>query len=95
MHSDLIGKIEKARQYAQEPDRIQIERLQIRFQGDNRDHIITLDEDGWHCTCSFFKTWGTCQHVMAMQKIFDQMLSDDARQPELAISMTNGSTAHR
>lgn len=74
MHSDLIGKIEKARQYAYEPERIVIEELHARFHGSNNDHIITLTEDHWTCDCRTFDTWGTCAHIMALQKILYPML---------------------
>jgi len=88
MHSDLIGKIEKARHYAQEPERVQIDELKATFHGGNRDHILTLKEGHWNCDCSFFQSWGTCQHVMAMQKMLEPMLSPAARQAELAIDMS-------
>lgn len=94
MHSDLIGKIEKARHYAQEPERVQIEELKATFHGGNSDHMVTIVDGHWRCECSFFRTWGTCQHVMAMQKMLEPMLSPEARQPELSIDIqTNGVTA--
>lgn len=80
MHSDLIGKIEKARRYAQEPERIALGELKATFHGGNNDHIITLTKDQWSCDCEFFRVWQTCAHVMAFQKLFNPMLSDEARQ---------------
>ena len=80
MHSDMIGKIAKARQYAQEPERIQLGNLTAQFHGGNNDHTITLEHDHWSCDCSFFRTWQTCAHVMAFQKIFDPMLPEEARE---------------
>lgn len=80
MHSDLIGKIEKARRYAQEPERIVLDGLNARFHGGNNDHQITLTEGRWSCDCDFFRLRHTCAHVMAFQKIFDQMLTAEARQ---------------
>jgi hypothetical protein len=85
MQSDLIGKIEKARRYAQEPERIKFTELKAHFHGGNSEHEIVLRDDHWHCTCSFFQSWGTCAHVMAMQRILEPMLSDEARQAELAL----------
>jgi hypothetical protein len=79
MHSDLIGKIEKARRYAQEPERIALDDLKARFRGGNNDHTITLSDNHWSCDCSFFRMWQTCAHVMAFQKIFNPMLSPEAR----------------
>jgi hypothetical protein len=92
MHSDLIGKIEKARRYAEEPERIKFDELQATFHGGNSNHVIRLHEGHWTCDCSFFHGWGTCAHVMAMQRILNPMLTDEARQAELALSM-NGSLA--
>jgi hypothetical protein len=80
MHSDLIGKIEKARRYAQEPERIAIDELKARFRGGNNDHTIALSNGHWTCDCSFFRMWQTCAHVMAFQKIFNPMLSPEARE---------------
>jgi hypothetical protein len=80
MHSDLIGKIEKARRYAQEPERIALDELKAHFRGGNNDHTITLSDGQWSCDCSFFHNWQTCAHVMAFQKIFHPMLSPEARQ---------------
>jgi len=80
MHSDLIGKIEKARRYAQEPERIAIDELKARFRGGNNDHIIALSHNHWSCDCSFFRMWQTGAHVMAFQKIFNPMLSEEARE---------------
>ena len=78
MHSDLIGKIEKARRYAQEPERISLKNLSATFRGGN-DHTITLENGNWHCDCHFFHGWQTCSHIMALQRVFEPMLDADAR----------------
>jgi len=91
MHSDMIGKIEKARRYAEEPERIQFSELKACFHGGNREHEVALHDGHWSCTCSFFHTWGTCAHVMAMQKLLNPMLPAQAREHELSIDyVTNG-----
>lgn len=92
MHSDLIGKIEKARRYAEEPERIKLNELRATFHGGNSNHELALKDGHWSCDCSFFRGWGTCAHVMAMQRILNPMLTDEARQAELALTM-NGSLA--
>jgi hypothetical protein len=79
MHSDLIGKIEKARRYAEEPERISLGELKATFRGGNNDHTITLTNDEWTCDCDFFRLRHTCAHVMALQKIMSPMLSSEAR----------------
>lgn len=79
MHSDLISKIEKARHYATQPERIAIQTLTATFRGGNNDHLITVDAGVWRCDCDFFRGHGTCAHVMAIQKVLSPMLSDQAR----------------
>lgn len=80
MHSDLIGKIEKARRYAQEPERVALDELKARFRGGNNDHELTLTNGHWSCDCEFFRVRRTCAHVMALQKMFNPMLSTQARE---------------
>jgi hypothetical protein len=87
MHSDLIGKIEKARRYAAEPERIQLSEVKAVFNGGNSDHQVVLNDGHWNCDCSFFKNWGTCAHVMAMQRVLNPMLSEEARQAEMAVEV--------
>ncbi|NTW02956.1 MAG: hypothetical protein HGA19_17015 [Oscillochloris sp.] len=78
MHSDLIGKIEKARRYAEEPERIKFSNFKAHFNGGNSEHEIELKDGHWTCTCSFWRSWGTCAHIMAMQRILTPMLTDEA-----------------
>jgi hypothetical protein len=78
MLSDMISKIEKAKRYAEEPERAMIRHLDVRFRGVN-DHIVRLDGDRWTCDCNFFHSWHTCSHIMAMQRILSPMLTTDAR----------------
>lgn len=79
MHSSLIGKIEKARRYAQEPQRVQIGALRLAFQGEHDGYAIALADDRWSCSCHTFEIFGMCAHVMATQRLFDVMLTTEAR----------------
>jgi hypothetical protein len=79
MHSSVIGKIEKANRYARELDRITFDALSVTVRGDNDTHRVALDADRWQCTCHYFDSWKTCAHVLAMQKILGQMLSEQAQ----------------
>jgi len=74
MHSSLIGKIQKAKLYAQERERVTIETMTVRFRGDHATYTVTFDHGQWHCECRFFGSWGTCSHTMAMQRILGVML---------------------
>lgn len=78
MRSSLIGKIEKAKRYAQEPDRVTFSGLSAAFRGENDDHKLSYSSGKWHCTCRFFTQWETCSHVMALQQILARMLPKEA-----------------
>ncbi|MFC1948911.1 hypothetical protein ACFLW0_01890 [Chloroflexota bacterium] len=78
MQSSLIGKIEKAKRYAEEKDRITFSEFSVKFRGDNDSYDISYRDDKWHCTCNFFSSWGTCSHTMAMERILDNMLPEEA-----------------
>jgi hypothetical protein len=79
MHSSLIGKVEKANRYARELDRISFQQLAVTFSGDNDTHTVRLDGEAWQCTCHFFESWGSCVHVLALQKILGVMLPEPAQ----------------
>lgn len=73
MYSDLISKIDKAKRYAQEPERFTFTNVEARFHGAS-DHTIGLRGEHWTCDCNFFKAWHTCSHVMALQEILASSL---------------------
>ena len=79
MHSSLIGKVEKANRYARELDRITIDRLSLTFRGDNDTHHVSLDAGQWHCTCHYFESWGSCVHLLTLQKVIGVMLPEEAQ----------------
>ncbi|MCL5264395.1 MAG: hypothetical protein M1343_04235 [Chloroflexi bacterium] len=74
MHSSLIGKIEKAKRYAEERDRISISELRANFRGEHDVYEVSFKEGNWNCSCNFFSGWKVCSHTMAMQKILGEML---------------------
>jgi hypothetical protein len=86
MQSSLIGKIEKAKRYAQETDRITFYELAVRFRGENNDYDTGYKDGKWHCTCRFFSQWGLCSHTMAMEKILASMLPAEARTTQYDVS---------
>jgi hypothetical protein len=76
MDYGMIGKIEKAKRYAEEKDRIQFESLTTTFSGSNNTHTVSLQEGKWQCTCDFFQTRGLCSHTMALEIILKDMLPE-------------------
>lgn len=78
MRSSLIGKVEKAKKYAQEPDRVTFSSLAADFRGENDNHKVSYAEGKWHCNCYFFSQWGMCSHTMALQQMLGDMLPKGA-----------------
>ena len=74
MNSGLIGKIEKAKRYAQERGRMHISGLKVDFDGENDRHEVAFEDEAWRCTCEFFVGWGACAHTMALERILEGML---------------------
>ena len=74
MDYGMIGKMEKAKRYAEERERIKFEQFKVNFNGNHSDHVITYDGGNWGCTCEFFQTRGRCSHTMALEIILDQMV---------------------
>lgn len=81
MNSSIYGKIEKAKRYSAEPERVCVNALEVTFHGKNDEHTITLHGADWHCDCHFFASqdFGTCSHIMALQRLFAPMLPLEAK----------------
>ena len=84
MHSSIIGKIDKARKYAEEKDRVSITSLKASFQGNHSTYAIGFESGSWHCECRSFLTRGMCSHTMALHRMLDEMLTG-SQDPALAI----------
>lgn len=79
MQSSLIGKIEKAKRYAQETDRITFSDFSVKFRGEHDSYVTGLKDGKWNCTCSFFSTWKVCSHTMAMERVLGDMLPKEVQ----------------
>jgi hypothetical protein len=77
MNSSLIGKIEKARRYAQEPDRAKFQSLHVTFQGGHDVYDVKLQDREWTCNCHTYDSLGTCSHIMAMERMLASMIPED------------------
>lgn len=81
MDSGMIGKIEKSKRYAEEPERIRFEQFRVSFLGSHATHAVSYNDGAWHCTCHFFNTRGVCSHTMAMERLLGVMLPAEAIAP--------------
>ena len=78
MNSGLIGKIDKAKKYALERERMHVSSLQVDFRGENDTHTVALAGEQWKCSCDFFEGWGSCAHTMALERVLDGMIPASA-----------------
>jgi hypothetical protein len=77
MDYGMIGKIEKAKRYAQERKRIHFETFTVTFEGENNPHTVQYKNGDWQCDCDFFKTRGRCSHSMALEMILEGMVQTE------------------
>lgn len=69
MNSGMIGKIEKAHRYAEEPSRFHISGLALTVHGDNDDHEVRFDGGSLVCGCDFYGHESVCAHTMAVERL--------------------------
>ena len=74
MDSGMIGKIEKAKRYAQERERFHFEALTVTIDGANNPHRISYADGKWNCDCDFIHSHGLCVHSMALEELLKGML---------------------
>ncbi|MBN1303264.1 MAG: hypothetical protein JXA13_02430 [Anaerolineales bacterium] len=74
MDYGMIGKIEKAKRYAQERDRIHFQSFVVEINGKNNAHKVEFADGVWKCDCDFFASRGVCSHTMAMEELLKDMV---------------------
>ena len=74
MDASMINKIQKASEYASQPERATFNNLDVEFHGANSNHSVSLDRDGWTCSCAGFRNYEICPHIMALEILFKPLL---------------------
>ena len=74
MDYGMIGKIQKAKRYAEERDRIHFHSFSVSLEGENNSHTVRFENGKWDCDCDFFQTRGRCSHTMALEIILEKMI---------------------
>ncbi len=77
MVSSIIGKVDKARKYAEETERVSVTSFKATFDGKHNIYEVAFDSGNWLCQCLFFTTRGVCSHTMALQRILEDVLSTE------------------
>jgi len=75
MDYGMIGKIEKAKRYAEEKHRFRFQKFDVTFHGDNNDHRVSFDNGTFQCDCEFFITHKRCGHSMALEILLKDMIA--------------------
>jgi hypothetical protein len=78
MDSAMIGKIEKAMRYANEPERVQFTDIEVNFKGEHDTYRVTYHQGKWHCQCLFFQKRGVCSHTMTLERLLRGMIPIDS-----------------
>lgn len=89
MNSTLISKVEKARRYAEEPERVRFSSFSVAFHGGHDEHQVLLNGSTFSCTCHSYEAYETCAHIMAMQRILSSMLTEEQRTVGAPLSLIN------
>jgi hypothetical protein len=76
MDYGMIGKIEKAKRYAEERHRFRFNQFHVTFRGDNNDHQVSFDNGVFKCDCEFFILRQRCSHTLAIEQLLNQMLPE-------------------
>ena len=74
MNSSFIRKVEKAKDYALQKERVNLTGCTVLFQGDNGDHNIAYEAGNWRCDCDYHIGRDTCTHIMAMQMMLQDFV---------------------
>ena len=78
MQSSLHGMIDKAHRYADEPERVQLARLEALVRGDNSDHTVQLAEGRLSCNCDHWQHEHLCAHVLTVERLLKTHLPANA-----------------
>lgn len=85
MNSSIISKMEKAKRYVQERNRINFSEFEADFQGEHDTYHLSYRSGSWDCSCEFFSNRGVCSHTMALQKLLSDMLPKGTLPHEISL----------
>src|SRR3972149_3033828 len=71
MDYGMIGKIEKAKRYAQERERFRFDQFSVTFSGENNDHQVSFAAGVFKCDCEIFFLRHRGSHTMALEHLLN------------------------
>ena len=78
LDSGMINKFQKAKMYADEPERIHFKDFRVEFDGNHSPHTVEFHEGHWKCDCDYFAHHSTCSHTMALDRVLGVMAPHEA-----------------
>ncbi|HWQ46976.1 MAG TPA: SWIM zinc finger family protein [Longilinea sp.] len=76
MDSGMIGKLEKAKRYAEDRGkRVHFQTFSVTMDGENNAHTVSYTDSILTCDCDFFQNRGRCGHTMALELILGDMIA--------------------
>jgi hypothetical protein len=78
MQSSLYGMIDKAHRYAEEPNRVQLSRLEATVRGDNDNHVVNLTDGVLKCDCNHYQHERLCAHVLTVERVLKPYIPANA-----------------
>jgi hypothetical protein len=78
MDNGMMRKYEKAKMYAEQPERMSVESLVVQFDGRNNPHTVNLADGVWQCDCDFFVGRERCAHTMALELVMSDLIEAPA-----------------
>lgn len=89
MDSSIISKMEKAKRYVQERNRVSFSQLEAEFHGEHDTYHLSYRDGHWNCSCHFFASRAVCSHTMALQKLLSEMLPKGTLPHEISLEPAN------
>lgn len=80
MDNAMISRIEKAKRYAEQPERFQFQTFKVTIRGNNSTHWVTYDHGTLASDYDYFVKHGYSQHTMALERILQGMIVSPAQQ---------------
>jgi hypothetical protein len=77
MDYGMIGKIDKAKRYAQEKERFHFSDFTVTVRGENNSHVVHYANQSFTCDCDFFHTRGRCSHTLALEMLMEGMINGE------------------
>lgn len=72
----LLRKEEKSKRYLNELERFNLDNLGVTINSEHGVRNVKYEEGEFSCTCEFYKDYGTCSHIMAVEQLVDKLVNE-------------------